>query len=128
MALKKNGNLFNEVPESQAYHPEILTQLGKCYLEVGSHEDALELLTKANEIQNSMNVPNGDLNSIETLKSIAQCYTKMKDFDKAESVISNIYNIQTQYFNLKSEEIAMTVVESAKIYSLKGDFDSAVKY
>lgn len=44
MALKKNGKLFAEIKDSKPYHAEILTLLGKCYLEISSFEDALELL------------------------------------------------------------------------------------
>ena len=54
MALKKNGKLFNEVKESKGFHAEVLCLLGKyifffkcffrCYLEIGSYEDSLELL------------------------------------------------------------------------------------
>jgi len=51
VALKKNGKLFAEESDSKSFHSVILTLLGKCYLEIGSYEDSLELLRKAYEIQ-----------------------------------------------------------------------------
>jgi hypothetical protein len=50
MALRKNGKLFNEIKDSKIYHAHILSLLGKCYLEIGSYDDSLDLLSKANEI------------------------------------------------------------------------------
>lgn len=50
MALRKNGKLFNEIKETKNYHAHIMSLLGKCYLEMGSYDDALDLLNKANEI------------------------------------------------------------------------------
>ncbi len=70
MALRKNGKLFNEIKETKVYHAHILSLLGKyvnflrisktvnknlidttrCYLEIGSYDDALDLLNKAIEI------------------------------------------------------------------------------
>lgn len=37
--------------DTKVYHAHILTLLGRCYYEIGSYEDALELLNKAREIQ-----------------------------------------------------------------------------
>jgi tetratricopeptide (TPR) repeat protein len=50
IALKKNGKLFNESENAQENHIDILALLGKCYLELGNYEDALELLMKAYEM------------------------------------------------------------------------------
>lgn len=36
------------------FHQKILTLLGKSYMEIGSVEDALELLNKAHEIQKTI--------------------------------------------------------------------------
>ncbi|KAL4465298.1 hypothetical protein ABPG74_002012 [Tetrahymena malaccensis] len=127
MALKKNGNLFGEIKDSQVYHADILTQLGKCYLEVQSYEDALELLTKANELYKTVKGEN-DLSSVPTLNCIAQCYTKMKDYDKAQETIALIYDIQSTHHSLRSEQIAMTMVEHAKILALRQDFIQAIEY
>lgn len=82
MALKKNGKLFNEIKETKIYHSHILTLLGKCYLEIGSYDDALELLNKANEIQEDIHSEN-DPDLAPTLTLIANCYTKMKEYDDA---------------------------------------------
>jgi len=70
MALKKNGKLFNEIKQSKMYHAHILTLLGKCYLEIGSHEDALELLNKATDIQNTL-YGEDDINAVNTLTLVA---------------------------------------------------------
>ena len=56
IALKKNGKLFDikgKKYDTKTYHSHILTSLGKCYLEINSPKDALELLQKAREIQSS---------------------------------------------------------------------------
>ena len=50
MALKKNGKLFNAIKETKIYHAHILSLLGKCYLEIQSYDDSLDLLNKAYEI------------------------------------------------------------------------------
>jgi len=49
LALKKNGKLFNEESGSKSYNAIILTLLGKCYLEINSYEESLDLLKKAYE-------------------------------------------------------------------------------
>lgn len=54
IALKKNSKLFDNHANARAYHQKILTLLGKSYMEIGSFEDALELLNKANEIQKTI--------------------------------------------------------------------------
>lgn len=41
--------------DTKTYHAHILTLLGKCYYEIGSYDDALELLNKAREIQAGSN-------------------------------------------------------------------------
>jgi tetratricopeptide (TPR) repeat protein len=46
-ALKMNGTLFSKLEESKAYHPHILTLLGRCYLEAGSVDESTGLLDKA---------------------------------------------------------------------------------
>lgn len=49
LALKKNAKLFNEEQESKTFNGIILTLLGKCYLEINSYEESLDLLKKAYE-------------------------------------------------------------------------------
>mmetsp|Transcript_36986 Transcript_36986/g.51615 ORF Transcript_36986/g.51615 Transcript_36986/m.51615 type:complete len:81 (+) Transcript_36986:204-446(+) len=80
MALRKNGKLFNEVKETKNYHAHILSLLGKCYLEIGSYDDALDLLNKAHEIQIQI-YGDDDISTAPTLTLIANCYTKMKEYD-----------------------------------------------
>ena len=53
LALKKNSKL-TDIKETKMYHSIILTTLSKCYYEISSYDDALEVLTRAIEIQTSV--------------------------------------------------------------------------
>lgn len=46
-ALKLNGSLFQKHEETKQYHAQILTLLGKCYMEAGNYKDSLSLLEKS---------------------------------------------------------------------------------
>lgn len=46
LALKKNSKL-TELKDSKLYHSMLLTTLSKCYYEIGSYDDALEVLSRA---------------------------------------------------------------------------------
>lgn len=50
LSLKKNSKL-NEIKETRLYHSMVLVTLSKCYYEISSYEDALEVLMRALEIQ-----------------------------------------------------------------------------
>jgi tetratricopeptide (TPR) repeat protein len=52
LALKKNSKL-TQIKETKLYHTYILRGLSKCYYEISSFEDALEVLSKAEDIQNT---------------------------------------------------------------------------
>jgi tetratricopeptide (TPR) repeat protein len=121
VALKKNGKLFNEESESKSFHSIILTLLGKCYLEIGSFEDSLELLKKAYEIQTQMYGDDSE-NSVQTLTLIANCQTKMKDYEAALESIIKVYNISEAKYGYKSEYTAFTFIETAKIHACQEDW------
>lgn len=61
IALKKNSKLFDikgirwSHLDTKMYHAHILTVLARCYYEIGSYDDALELLNKARETQAGSN-------------------------------------------------------------------------
>ena len=46
LALKKNSKL-TELKDSKLYHSMLLTTLSKCYYEIASYDDALEVLSRA---------------------------------------------------------------------------------
>ena len=46
LSLKKNSKL-TDIKESKLYHSMVLTTLSKCYYEIASYDDALEVLTRA---------------------------------------------------------------------------------
>lgn len=50
LALKKNSKL-GDLKDSKLYHSHVLTTLSRCYYEISSYEDALEVLTRAEDIQ-----------------------------------------------------------------------------
>ena len=50
LALKKNSKLA-QIKQTKLYHTYVLRGLSKCYYEISSFEDALEVLSKAEDIQ-----------------------------------------------------------------------------
>lgn len=54
LALKKNSKI-NNISNSKLYHSMVLTTLSRCYYEIASYEDALEVLTRAEDIQIACN-------------------------------------------------------------------------
>jgi len=46
-ALKINGSLFSKIYQTREYHTQVLTLLGRCYMEAGNYKDALNLLEKS---------------------------------------------------------------------------------
>jgi tetratricopeptide (TPR) repeat protein len=50
LALKKNSKL-TDIKETKIYHSYVLTTLSKCYYEIASYEDALEVLNRAEDMQ-----------------------------------------------------------------------------
>jgi tetratricopeptide (TPR) repeat protein len=85
IALKKNSRLTS-IRSTKLYHTYILRALSRCYYEIASFEDALEVLTKAEEIQKTYHEDGqGDQSrpDLETLRLVANCHTKLKNYKKA---------------------------------------------
>lgn len=84
LALKKNSKL-TQIQKSKLYHSLLLTSLSKCYFEIASYDDALEVLGRALEIQNACYKElneEGKLN-VETMRLTACCLLKLKNPQKA---------------------------------------------
>lgn len=126
MALKKNAKLFKDTKETKIQHAHILSLLGKCYLEIGSNDDALDLLNKAYELNVEIYTAN-DINNAPILTLLAKCYTQMKEYDQAHEWINKVWEISEDKYGYRSESSAMTFIESAKIHALKGSYSSAVE-
>ncbi len=92
LALKKNSKLA-AIKQTKLYHTCILRALSKCYYEISSFEDALEVLSKAEDIQSTYYHDHPEPNSLEercdldTLKLIANCHTRLKNYKKAHSYL-----------------------------------------
>ena len=84
LALKKNSKLA-DFKDSKLYHSMLLTTLSKCYYEISSYDDALEVLGRALEIQHSHYKEQGqsDRCYVETYRLTANCYLKTKNYKKA---------------------------------------------
>ena len=72
--------IFLSIENIFIYIALLWMEINRCYLEIGSYDDALDLLNKANEIQTQI-YGEDDINSAPTLTLIANCYTKMKEYD-----------------------------------------------
>lgn len=81
-ALKLNGSLFQKVEETKKFHSQILTLLGKCYMEAGNYKDALSLLEKS--LKMNMEVLGGDhMSNAQIFTVVSNVYSRQKDFEKA---------------------------------------------
>jgi hypothetical protein len=61
-------------------------------------------------------------NSVQTLTLIANCQTKMKDYEAALESIIKVYNISEAKYGYKSEYTAFTFIETAKIHACQEDW------
>ena len=84
-------------------------------------------MNKAYEIQLSV-FGDDNINSATTLTLIANCYTKIKEYDKALEYIGKVYAISDLNFDYKSESTAFACIETAKINFLKDEIKEAIKY
>lgn len=69
IALKKNSK-FTEIKETKLYHSYMLTTLSRCYFEINSYDDALEVLTRAYDIQQGFNPKNANTDEINNLETL----------------------------------------------------------
>ncbi len=73
-------------------------------MEIGSHDDALELLMKAYEIQKSVfgeeESNQGNSTTVtQTLTLIANCYTKMKEYDTALEYMAKVKSLYKKFLH-----------------------------
>mmetsp|Transcript_27845 Transcript_27845/g.42111 ORF Transcript_27845/g.42111 Transcript_27845/m.42111 type:complete len:208 (-) Transcript_27845:731-1354(-) len=95
-ALKLNGSLFQKHEETKQYHSQILTLLGKCYMEAGNFKDALSLLEKS--LKMNMEVLGGDhMSNAAIFTVVSNVYTKQRDFEKAIMQLKNVEAIYQQH-------------------------------
>lgn len=88
MALKKNSKLA-EIKETKLYHAHILTTLSKCYFEIASYDDALEVLMRALDIEEASyaELHKEERGNLATLSLIANCHSKTKNTKRAVEFI-----------------------------------------
>lgn len=125
VSLKLNGSLFTTVEDSKAYHPHILTLLGKCYIQAGGIDDGLNLLEKALKMNQSIagedNVSNTYIYSV-----LAEGYNKKKEYQKAIDSLTSMWELYEAQYGMKHEAIAKVYLEMAKIYHKQKDLTNAL--
>lgn len=118
-ALKLNGSLFQKHEQTKQYHSQILTLLGKCYMEAGNFKDALSLLEKS--LKMNIEVLGGDhMSNAQIFTVVANVYSKQKEFDKALQQLSKVEQIYLQHSHdpmQQQEQLGNTYLEIAKIHS-----------
>lgn len=120
VALKKNSKL-TEIKETKLYHSYMLTTLSRCYFEINSYEDALEVLTRAYDIQQGCTSKDGEINNIETLQLISSCYLKLKNIQSSLDYINTTLDKITKVHGEQSKEYALANVLKSKIYAESKD-------
>lgn len=133
LALKKNSKLAGMVKQTKLYHTCILRALSKCYYEISSFEDALEVLSKAEDIQSTYYHDNPDPNSpqeercdVDTLKLIANCHTKLKNYKKAHSYLERAMGYCKKSKGEKSVQLAKLKIDQAKNYFEEKEYSAAI--
>ena len=127
LSLKKNSKL-SDVGETKLYHSYILTTLSQCYYEISSHEDALEVLVRAQEIQQSYFSDAGEKEKchVETLLCMARCHLKLKHYSDAHRLINRALEYCLTAKGAKSYPAASLTFQQARIYAEEGDYGQAV--
>jgi tetratricopeptide (TPR) repeat protein len=128
LALKKNSKLTH-LQQTKLYHSVLLTSLSKCYFEIASYEDALEVLGRALEIQT---VSYKELNeegkvNVETLRLTACCHLKLKNPKKAHEYIKSALEYSRLAFGEKSIEVAKLKAETGKIFFEEKNYECAIE-
>lgn len=94
-ALKLNGSLFQKHEETKQYHSQILTLLGKCYMEAGNYKDALSLLEKS--LKMNQEVLGGDhMSNAAIFTVVSNVYSKQKEYEKALIQLKKVEQIYHQ--------------------------------
>ena len=120
VALKKNSKL-TEIKESKIYHSYMLTTLSRCYFEINSYEDALEVLNRAFDIQQNCASTDGPIDNTETLQLISNCYLKLKNYKLALQFIENTLDLINKMSGENSKDYAFTNVLKSKIHFEEGN-------
>lgn len=120
VALKKNSKL-TEIKETKLYHSYMLTTLSRCYYEINSYEDALEVLNRAYDIQQNSSSNDGPINNTETLQLISNCYLKLKNFKSALQFIEITLDLINKIAGENSKDYALTNVIKSKIHAEEGN-------
>lgn len=127
LSLKKNSKL-GEIKLTKLYHSHILTTLSKCYYEIASYEDALEVLNRAEDMQTAAfsEMNEGEKCNVETIKLMACCHCKLKNYKKAHEYIQRALHFSTGQTGEKSKEVAKLKIERAKIFYEEKNYTSAI--
>ncbi len=86
-ALKLNSTLLTTFEETKQYHARILTLLGRCYMEGGNTDDALELLEKSLNMNKAI-LGESDFSNSSIYTIMAHVYIKKKMYDEAIAKLS----------------------------------------
>lgn len=104
----------------------MLTTLSRCYFEISSYEDALEVLNRAHDIQQGCVSTDAPIDNVETLQLIAKCHLKLKDYKSALTYIENTLDLINKINGENSKEFALANVLRSKIYSEEGNQSKAI--
>eukprot|EP00826_Nyctotherus_ovalis_P022494 TRINITY_DN1742_c0_g1_i5.p1 TRINITY_DN1742_c0_g1~~TRINITY_DN1742_c0_g1_i5.p1 ORF type:complete len:244 (+),score=60.51 TRINITY_DN1742_c0_g1_i5:259-990(+) len=126
-ALKLNSTFIAKNEEAKEYHTHILTLLGRCYMEGGNIDDALELLEKSLHMNKSI-LGEDDYSNCSILTIIAQVYLKKKMYEEAIQQLTTVWEMSEAKFGLESEQSAAALVELANVYDNKGNYKDATEY
>lgn len=85
---QKSLEVYRELEEEKSIS-KIENSLGKLFFEFDNIEESFKHFEKAKEIR----LKNKDGSAIETLINICENYLKLKDLDKCEEVLEEIYNL-----------------------------------
>ncbi len=88
-ALKLNSTLLTNHEETKQYHANILTLLGRCYMEGGNTDDALELLEKSLKMNKAI-LGEDDFSNCSIYTIMAHVYVKKKMFEEAIAQLSTV--------------------------------------
>eukprot|EP00826_Nyctotherus_ovalis_P011183 TRINITY_DN1291_c0_g2_i1.p1 TRINITY_DN1291_c0_g2~~TRINITY_DN1291_c0_g2_i1.p1 ORF type:complete len:283 (-),score=69.83 TRINITY_DN1291_c0_g2_i1:305-1153(-) len=126
-ALKMNTTLLSKLEETKQYHAHILTLLGRCYMEGGNVDDALELLEKSLEMNKAI-LGGDDFSNCSIYIIMAHIYLKKAMYDQAVQLLLLVKELSEGRFGKKSETTASVFLELADAYVKKGEYEQAIEY